>query len=1122
MKRIIAACMVFVWLQGLLLAPARASAPEIPGTAYDDTVLTVTDFSAERCTFEPGYPDDEVGEAYKISYLAGQNGSALTADFTPSADVTYLLSCRIKPVLGTLRPKIVLGTLASEGEKFSPDGGWHLITLPCRSDGGDGVRLTFTEGIQSDDVLFYLKDLKLTERYIPFTDDGGYTDIINTGIRDFSDGRQGVKSDSSDTSANCDVEWTADEGVGETKGALRITARQDVMSAQPYMVVKLRPNRRYRLSFDARTASGTNSLQAILLYPEGNVPYTFPITASITESWQTFSAETVYTGDSTQDHCSLIFRLSQLGEDGTFTYYLDNINLIALDEPDAYDKLQASGSMSPLKKENTIPGFVDCKNHPLRDSIEYLFARGAVSDAQRFEPDRGITVPELVKMVAAALGIEPASYRGLYEGISRDHWSAPYLQGAFDAGLLGAENITADGVAEKELVAALLLRAAAYREAGRNPYDQPFLLQPQASAEAVYQAEEMGLSVPDSPTRAQAAELLFTFLEQEEQTVFYVDPAGDDQNPGTKAQPFATIAHARDVVREKSYTMQHDLYIYINEGVYYQPETLVFGRNDSGKNGYSVIYKAPVGQTPVISGGKPVTGWSLADGEKNIYSAPADGIKTRQLFVNGKRAVRARMAGGPAGEVLQPAYGHTTTDLSFLTFARPQDLEISYTSVWVHQRCKVQSIEQEGELAKLIMDPVTWGQICSPGSQTSVTRIAFIENAYELLDEPGEWYLDEGKDRFYYIPRDGEDMTQIDAVASVLEELMRVSGTYAEAPIRNLLFDGLTFAHTTWLRPNEKGHVVIQNNVICDVARGEEHMLPQAAVNVKSARNVTFARCTFEKLGSNGLHLTQGAQFCPVIGNSFTDISGGAIFVGDVNMWPHNMLATGDTAVRANHVTNNRIDRIGVEFYSASAISAGYPPDMNIRNNEITNVPYSGIHLGYGWSTAEETALSNVSVDRNYICDTMLMLRDGGGIYTLGRTGGEAVSFTGEGEDKVIAAVRGGSYIRENYLKNQWNHSGVIYNDEGSNYWLVEGNVIDQTEPDSMVTDTSEITCWYLSNGTSTESNTVSGNYSTNARWVTQGRWGNYQQAEQFSAAKPPEEVTAVLEAAGVTEPWRR
>jgi hypothetical protein len=127
---------------------------------------------------------------------------------------------------------------------------------------------------------------------------------------------------------------------------------------------------------------------------------------------------------------------------------------------------------------------------------------------------------------------------------------------------------------------------------------------------------------------------------------FYIAPDGKDSNPGTAAAPFATLAKAREAVRKEVPSgLTGNVLILISGGTYKQVETLTFGPEDSGTEKCSITYTAIPGAEAVLSGGQRITGWQKRPSA--IWTAQVPEVKAgqwyfRQLFVNGKRAIRAR------------------------------------------------------------------------------------------------------------------------------------------------------------------------------------------------------------------------------------------------------------------------------------------------------------------------------------------------------------------------------------------------------------------------------------------------------------------------------------------------
>lgn len=512
----------------------------------------------------------------------------------------------------------------------------------------------------------------------------------------------------------------------------------------------------------------------------------------------------------------------------------------------------------------------------------------------------------------------------------------------------------------------------------------------------------------------------------------YVSPAGADTNPGTEAAPYRTIAKAQEAVRALKSGMAGDIEVLLRGGTYVLPEALTFTPQDSGENGHFIIYRSYPGEEALVSGGRTVTGWSMYDAEKGIYSAEAPGLRTRQLFVDGIRDVRASSTGGLTNPVKTDA-GYISADPALVAFAQPGDLELVFNDLWTNSRVGVKSVSLNSEgKAQLTLDQPAWDAVRNRGL-TSATVPVTYENALELLDEPGEWYLDERAGKLYYKPRAWENMSTSSIVAPVLEKLVDIRGESADNPVRNLEFRNLHFSYTTWMRPSsEYGHSDAQNNYLR--YSGTPDYLPDAAIDLSYANTVNFEGNDFSRLGITAVRMKTAVQNSLIRANRFYDISGNAVSVGEPNSSDRENYNPADhrKIMKNNDVVNNLIHDIGVDYKSSSAISAGFPEDMDISYNEIYNIPYSGTHIGYGWDKLFTPVLRNVRIENNFIYDLMGKgLRDGGAIYSLGASGGTA-------ENKNL--------VKGNYIRNQMDDSAALYADEGTTYWRYENNVIDLSE----------------------------------------------------------------------------
>ncbi len=516
----------------------------------------------------------------------------------------------------------------------------------------------------------------------------------------------------------------------------------------------------------------------------------------------------------------------------------------------------------------------------------------------------------------------------------------------------------------------------------------------------------------------------------------YVSPRGDDGGDGSASGPVKTLERAKELVRQNNQNMTGDIEVILADGYYLQTETLALDEQDGGREQHYVVYRHEGQGEAVIGGRRVITGFSLYDKEKGIYVADAPGLETRQLYVDGVRAVRARSEAGLNSPVALMEggvnRGYTCANPEILEYRHPEDLELIFQEQWTNPRCGVASVEERSGRTALIMDQPGWNYVSDKGG-TSASVPVYYENALELLDEPGEWYLDIHEGKVYYMPRPWEDMSRAEVSAPVLEELMRIQGTDYDHMVENIEFVGITFADTTWNRPSTSyGHADAQNNHIRE--HGLPDRLPDAAVTVKRANSVRFFGCSFTRMGITALKMVEGVQNSPIRGNRFYDISGSAVNIGDpYTNNPDNYNPEDIRKLMKNcDVENNYIHDIGVDYQSAAAVSVGFAADMDLSYNEIFNIPYSAFHIGYGWAKRFENVQRNMVIEHNFIHDLMGDgIYDGGAVYFNGNSGGSDENY---------------NRVTENYIRNQMDLNAPLYADEGTTYWHWERNVVDLSE----------------------------------------------------------------------------
>jgi hypothetical protein len=482
----------------------------------------------------------------------------------------------------------------------------------------------------------------------------------------------------------------------------------------------------------------------------------------------------------------------------------------------------------------------------------------------------------------------------------------------------------------------------------------------------------------------------------------YVAPQGDDQNPGTLERPFRTIARARDSVRALVAAGSGDITVMLRGGTYPQPSTLTFTEADSGKGGVYVKYMAYENERPLISGGQALTGpWTLFDSDKNIYATSPVSARFRQLYVNGVKAVRARFPnlGASNAPNFHRATGFSTVEHNIQVatsdvgaWSDPTKVEMHAMTVWADNTLRIASVTLSDSNATLkFQSPEDDVLFVRPYPYLAPNQCYYFENALEFIDQPGEWYLDESKNVLYYKPRPGEDMASAVVVVPMLETVMRIAGASTSQQVGYLWFQGLTFAHSTFLRPSQMGFLDEESGQYSLTATADVRFTvghPSAGVTVTNANHIQFERNMFTQMAATGLDLVSGTHDDTIVGNVFTDLGGSGISVGKFT-------ATEDTEVHVPYdpddkdeictndtLKNNYIKNVTTEIQGGCGITCGYPRNIDIEHNEVTETNYTGISVGFGWTTAPN-AMGNNRINYNHIHGVARVLAGASGIETL-------------------------------------------------------------------------------------------------------------------------------------------
>lgn len=522
---------------------------------------------------------------------------------------------------------------------------------------------------------------------------------------------------------------------------------------------------------------------------------------------------------------------------------------------------------------------------------------------------------------------------------------------------------------------------------------------------------------------------------------FYVNGTrGDDSNDGlTCRKAFKTIQKAIDAAKALD-SWTGDVVIEIANGEYVLDETLKFQADNSAEEGYALILEGEDAENTVISSGVKLTGWTESETVSGAWEIDApelpDGVDySRDLYINGECATLARgdviKLGGWAytdrANMEKNAAGYLVDGLEMSTWRNQSDIEFVYEIGWTYVIVPVDHVEAAGSDSQVVMNANAY-KAANEKNGLQIKDPSYIQNAFELLDEPGEWYFDREAQKIYYIPEEGVDPNTLTMVMPTLDQLVDADGTDGD-PVYGLTLKNLAFCYASYLKAHTDGHADIQANFTAgldylEYALNNMNKTP-GAVTFDYAEGIRVEGCSFSCLSAAGLDYSVGVSGSTIVGNRFEEIGASGIQVGTVKVrdgqpmsnygfangeFVDNLTPEPNRITHDILVLSNVLDGIGTRFKGAIAIMAGYTSDVTIAHNTISNTSYTAISAGWGWggidndsraifpSQTERVLLTTPSVmeryviENNDISDIMLELHDGGGIYTLSDMPGSIIS----------------------------------------------------------------------------------------------------------------------------------
>lgn len=430
---------------------------------------------------------------------------------------------------------------------------------------------------------------------------------------------------------------------------------------------------------------------------------------------------------------------------------------------------------------------------------------------------------------------------------------------------------------------------------------------------------------------------------------FYVSPSGNDNHPGTKSQPFASIEKAKLAVRRKiTNGQQEDITVFLRAGTYRLSKTVIFGPEDGAKNGFKITYASYPGEKPVVTAAKTITGWKKASAAPEHLPAEAaghlwyaelgKGMDFKMLYQNGIALPRARSKGFMPVQN-KPGSGNKTLILpeSFPTYGWPGnggvEVLIRPTFAWTMNILPVESVDTSTRTVKTTiggtypLDPQPKWSL----DAHHITETCWLENSVSFIDSPGEWALDTSTGRLWIWPENDQSPKNVSAPQCT--ELFLIEGKIsdemsADFPVKGLIFKDLVFENNdryTW-RDNEPSFQHDWSAV--DQAN--------AMVRLRGAENCVVEGCDFKNGGTAGIRLDLHCRYNRIEGNNIG-------YVGE-----HGIALCGygpgtKDVNKFNEIKNNNIHHTGQQYWFGFGIYIAQSGENTIANNLIHHTPFIGV-----------------------------------------------------------------------------------------------------------------------------------------------------------------------------------
>lgn len=459
------------------------------------------------------------------------------------------------------------------------------------------------------------------------------------------------------------------------------------------------------------------------------------------------------------------------------------------------------------------------------------------------------------------------------------------------------------------------------------------------------------------------------------QTEYFISTEGKDMNLGSIEAPFASLEKALEEARKES----GEVTLFLREGTYRLQKTVVLTKTDGNRNKALNIRSYP-GEKVVISGGQKLDlDWKPY--KKGIMCAKIEGqVQMDMLLVNGEIRHMARYPNYDEQAIrFNGTSAEATAPSRVKQWKHPETgyLHAMHRSDWGDFHYRITGKDDKNQL---VLEG-GWQNNRQSGLHPD-NRM--VENIFEELDAPGEWFFDTEESVLYYYPIEGENMEKAVVETPQLKHLFEIRGTEAD-PVMNIRLDGLQLTQTmrTFMERYEP------------LLRSDWTIYRGAAVFMEGTERCSLSDCDLYNLGGNAVFFSKYNRNAEVSGSHFTNIGASAIcFVGDPQcvrspsfeyslFVPFDLLDREKGPKGNNYPSNcvvkdNLIHKIGLFEKQITGIELSMSQSIIISHNSIYDTPRAGINVSEGtWG--------GHIIEYNDIFDTVKETGDHGSFNSWGR-----------------------------------------------------------------------------------------------------------------------------------------